>query len=172
MNDIALQWPSLDWRVKKAPSLTLAVARQKSNLKFWQYQWKKHGSCSKVEDHLSYFLKALELKEKLKDLKGILNKSGIKPGKTRFTPKKLIEIIEKNYKVIVNLRCNFSFAEKTVPQLIEISFCFSPKFELSSCKPKAADKCGCGGEEKEILLPDEESLPDEYIEREQTKDEL
>ncbi|KAM7506753.1 hypothetical protein LguiA_017206 [Lonicera macranthoides] len=159
--DIAMEWQALEPR---------GGGRDYSNLKFWKHEWEKHGSCSKMEEPLSYFLKAIELKKKLKDLKFDEN-AGIKPGGTRFTPKKLIEIIEKNYKVKVNLRCNFNYADKTVPQLIEIRFCFNPKFDLSSCKPITADKCGCGGEEKEILLPDETSLLLEKTERDE-KDEL
>ncbi|KAM7506758.1 hypothetical protein LguiA_017211 [Lonicera macranthoides] len=160
--DIAMEWQALEPR---------GGGRDYSNLKFWKHEWEKHGSCSKMEEPLSYFLKAIELKKKLKGLNVFLDRSGIKPGGTRFTPKKLIEIIEKNYKVKVNLRCNFNYADKTVPQLIEIRFCFNPKFDLSSCKPITADKCGCGGEEKEILLPDETSLSDKNTERDE-KDEL
>ena len=52
------------------------------NQKFWEHEWKKHGSCMfKPFSEIDYFKKTLELYESIKDNSEIINKYKINKNK-------------------------------------------------------------------------------------------
>ncbi|KAI3377098.1 hypothetical protein L3Q82_000297 [Scortum barcoo] len=104
-----------------------------SSVRFWKYEWYKHGTCAAKADSLDsqhkYFSKALELYHKL-DLDSILKKFDITPSEKYYSFSQIEGVIENFYGVKPKIQCVHPSKNADAQILGQIEICFNPDFTL------------------------------------------
>ncbi|MBA0629321.1 hypothetical protein Godav_023901, partial [Gossypium davidsonii] len=126
-------WPDLYARQSR---------KEKDNLEFWKYEWRKHGMCSDYADKPSdYFSLALTLLQNLKNLEGDL---GFKP---RSKVGDILKNLRDNKYKKPQIVCN------SESQLLEIRFCYRNNINEAMDCPNWVGSRTCNKETADIFLP-------------------
>ncbi|KAI5679024.1 hypothetical protein M9H77_09974 [Catharanthus roseus] len=100
------KWPSLN-----CPS--------SDGVKFWTHEWKKHGTCSLLNEH-DYFQSALDLKEKA-NLLQVLKDAKIEPNGDFYSLESIEKAIKQGVGYSSSLQCNFDVGQNQ--QLYQVYLC-------------------------------------------------
>jgi ribonuclease T2 len=129
---LARNWPTLS-------------CRNSQSFEFWSYEWKKHGTCSNLEQH-DYFARALAFKA-AHNLTAILADAGIVPSDTETYPLSSVrDAITKGTGHTPNLECNSNDddgdGDGEVAQLYQVYQCVDKKGKgLIDCPLPMRSKC-------------------------------
>ncbi|OEL21641.1 Ribonuclease 1 [Dichanthelium oligosanthes] len=105
------------------------------SLEFWSYEWKKHGTCSNLEQH-EYFSRALTLKAWY-NLTSILSDAGIVPSDSGTY---LLDSVRDAIGFTANLECNRDADGEA--QLFQVYLCVDREAkELIDCPLSMPTKC-------------------------------
>lgn len=104
---------------------------------FWEYEWRKHGTCfreiSGVNSMTKYFNKTLYLTERANIL-NILAEQDIRPSSTYTVSVEAIEkALQKIHGASATVNCDNPRYGKSL--LTEIHICFDGSFRPSNCRP-------------------------------------
>ncbi|XP_062186550.1 ribonuclease 1-like [Phragmites australis] len=118
------------------PTLSCKSGR---SLEFWSYEWKKHGTCSNLDQH-EYFEAALALKAR-HNLTSILVGAGIVPSDTRtYFLSSVRDAIAEGTGFKANLECNRDADGEA--QLFQVYQCVDRQGEeLIDCPLSMPSKC-------------------------------
>ncbi|XP_062185475.1 ribonuclease 3-like [Phragmites australis] len=119
------------------PSLSCKNGGQ--SMRFWSYEWRKHGTCSGLDQH-DYFEAALALKSR-HNLTAILASAGIVPSDSRtYFLSSIRDAISDATGFAVNLECNRD--ESSEAQLFQVYQCVDRDGkELIDCTLPMRSKC-------------------------------
>ncbi|KAL6657013.1 hypothetical protein ACP70R_004793 [Stipagrostis hirtigluma subsp. patula] len=109
------------------------------SFEFWSYEWKKHGTCSNLDQH-EYFAAALALKAR-HNLTAILAGAGIVPSDTKtYPPGRVREAIANGTGFTANLECNRGAGGER--QLFQVYQCVDKEGKkLIDCPLSLPGKC-------------------------------
>ncbi|TKW36015.1 hypothetical protein SEVIR_2G412400v4 [Setaria viridis] len=118
------------------PTLSCKSGR---SFEFWSYEWKKHGTCSNLEQH-EYFARALELKA-AHNLTAILAGAGIVPSNTEtYSLSSVGDAIAQGTGFTANLECNRDADGEA--QLFQVYLCVDREVkQLIDCPLSMRSKC-------------------------------
>ncbi|CAL5061467.1 unnamed protein product [Urochloa decumbens] len=119
---------------------TLSCKGGGRSFEFWSYEWKKHGTCSNLEQH-DYFARALALKA-AHNLTAILAGAGIVPSDTEtYSLSSVSDAIAQATGHTANVECNRDADGNA--QLFQVYQCVDKEGkQLIDCPLSMATKCG------------------------------
>lgn len=117
---------------------TLSCKSERS-LEFWRYEWKKHGTCSNLDQH-AYFQRALALKAR-HSLAAILAGAGIVPSDTEtYDVSSVSDAIARGTGFAANIECNRDADGQA--QLFQVYQCVDREAkQLIDCPLPMRSKC-------------------------------
>jgi ribonuclease T2 len=138
-DNVLSPWEIRDLVASLGRSWPTLSCRNTESFQFWSYEWKKHGTCSNLEQH-DYFKRALELKA-AHNLTAILADAGIVPSDTEtYSLSSVRDAIAQGTGVTANLQCNSNADGEA--QLFQVFMCVDKKGkELIDCPLSMPTKC-------------------------------
>ncbi|XP_056617488.1 ribonuclease T2 [Triplophysa dalaica] len=104
---------------------------------FWQYEWKKHGTCAAKAESLNsqhkYFSKALELYHKF-DLNSVLTNKQIVPSEEHYKLDDIESALTSFYGVKPKIQCVHPGKGGQFQTLGQIEICVDKDFQLMDCE--------------------------------------
>ncbi|CAN6219613.1 unnamed protein product [Urochloa humidicola] len=118
---------------------TLSCKGSGSSFEFWSYEWKKHGTCSNLEQR-DYFARSLAIKA-AHNLTEILAGAGIVPSETeRYSVTSISDAIVQGTGFRANIECNRGSGRQS--QLYQVYQCVDKEaMQLIDCTLSMPTKC-------------------------------
>ncbi|XP_001198482.4 ribonuclease T2 [Strongylocentrotus purpuratus] len=133
-----------------------------TDIKFWKYEWMKHGTCAvqlaSLNTQYKYFARALKLKSEI-DVYGMLARADIRPSRTLFYPSASVRsAIQKGVGHNIGIYCtagdNYTGRDgdeagmreegtsaKAFNVLEEVRICYDLSFNIVDCKKMFGSQC-------------------------------